>query len=159
MNDSFSFQLPPNGDVSKVWVVFTHSHDGHVFFIGYCPFRDFLYKLNLKLHPGWVEYMRTVKPLSVQVNGTIYGSAREAMKAAAALYQSSGIPRVMYANPFHSRYRHCKIRCVETDQVFENAKAAADWIGVHKSHMSFHLARRSGYAQIKGHTFNKETKD
>lgn len=159
MTPTFSFEFPVNADTRKIWVVFTHSHDGHVFFIGYCPFADFLVKPNLKLHPGWSEYMRTIKPSSVQVNASIYYSAREAMKAGLALYKSTGIPRNMYANPFQHHYRHCTVRCIETDQVFQTARAAADWIGVHRSQMSMHLARRSGYAAIKGYTFQKEAKE
>ena len=156
MTGKFSVTIPPNGDPSKIWVVFTHSHDGYVFFVGYTQLKDFMTKPNLHLHPGWAQYMRTVKAESVQVDAQIYYNNREAMRAAADLYKRHKVPRNMYCNPYETHYRHCIIRNTDTGETFATAKEAAAHAGVAASQMSYHLARKSGYPLIKGHTYIKE---
>lgn len=152
---TFEFEIEPHSDV---WVVYTHSHDGCVFFLGYGKLRDFGNKPNLQAHPGYNQYMRVVRPARIKISGEIYPTAREAMKSAAAKFQALKIPHSMYVNPFATHYKHCIIRCLETGDMFPTAKEAAKWAGVTPAQMSQHLNRAAGYPLIKGLTFVKEVK-
>lgn len=151
----FSFDIKPTGSPGDVFVTFTHSHDGFIFFIGYAPIDRFMSEPNLRLHSAWQTYVKTVNPPSVKVDAWIHQSARLAFLHASELQQKYKLPIEMYCNPFANHYRYGLIKCEETDRFFKTGAEAARWIGCSPAQMSCHLARKSGYRTIKGYTFTK----
>ena len=127
------------------FAVIAHMNKGVVLHIDWYPFgRALEIPPTIKRLPEWTDG----SGVSIQFLG-VFSDRIEAMVCC------RDSRRIMQPKYQKVRQLQTPIRCVTDGTVFESVRAAAEAFDVTSSYISNHLARRKGYATIKGFVFEK----
>lgn len=131
------------------WCVYAHHAQNTLIWIGCAPVLDVPAARDARKSSNWRCYAK-MSAFNVSILST-YTTAQEAQEAATAarvtmrpLCRPSPLLRVSKA-----------VRCIEDGREFETIEIAADALGVLRSTIYNHLAKRPGYRTVKGLTFER----
>ena len=137
------------------WVTFRHldvtaPENPVTFYVGFMTLAAFMHRPRFGSCTGWKAYVDVIRPEKIECQCWQHEAIRPAFLQTVQLYRDSGLPITALFNPYADHKWYRAIECVETGEIWQNAKEASDAIGCTKVQMTYHLTGRQYYGQLRG---------